>query len=166
MYTLLLHFCTYLFFLFSCVVSSGLTVDISLIRLWFVSAYPNVYYIWTLQAIEEIRSNHKEPVNFLYLCHHPYSTNRIIKYGLVFPLSLVLVVSLVFSVEYSKGQSITDVSKFSTQPEIGTEEEPTVKDDTEDEETIEDDVPEPTDEEDNETVTNIPLRDLLEQIWG
>jgi hypothetical protein len=76
----------------------------------------------------------------------------------VFPLSLVLVVSLAFSIEYSKGQSITDVSKFSTQTEIGTEEEPTIEDDTEEEETIQDDEPEPTDEEDNDTVTTVPLK--------
>jgi hypothetical protein len=74
----------------------------------------------------------------------------------MFPLSLVLVVSLAFSVEYSKGQSITDVSKFTTRPDIGTEEEPTINDDAEEEETVIDDEPEPTDEEDNDTVTSVP----------
>lgn len=95
---------------------------------------------------------------YLYICYHPYSTNRIIKHGLVFPISLVLVVSLAFSVEYSKGQSIPDVSKFTTRPDIGTEEEPTINDDAEEEQTIEDDEPEPesTDEEDNDTVTSAP----------
>ena len=86
----------------------------------------------------------------------PLSTNRIIKYGLVIPLWLVLVVSLVFSAEYSKAQSITDVSKFTTQSDTGTEEEPTIKDDMEEEETREDDVPEVADEEDNDTVTSVP----------
>ena len=67
-------------------------------------------------------------------------------------------ISLGFGIQYSKGQSITDVSKFTTRPDIGTEEEPTIKDDVEEEETIEDDEtePEPTDEEDNDTVTSVP----------
>ena len=53
---------------------------------------------------------------------------------------------------------MTDVSKFTTRPDIGTEEEPTIEDDTEEEETIQDDEPEPTDEEDNDTVTTVPLK--------
>ena len=111
---------------------------------------------------------------FLYIYYLFYSTNRIIKYGLAFPLSLVLLVSLAFSVEYSKGQSMTDVSEFTTRPDIGTEEEeePTIKDDVNEEETIKDDAkddlkvkedepePEPTNEEekDNDTVTTVPLK--------
>jgi hypothetical protein len=47
-------------------------------------------------------------------------------------------VSLAFSLEYSKGQGITDVSKFTTEPDIGMEEEPTIKDDTEEEPTKDD----------------------------
>lgn len=42
------------------------------------------------------------------------------------------------------------------QPDIGTEEEPTINDDAEEEETIEEDEPEPTDEENNDTVTSVP----------
>lgn len=68
----------------------------------------------------------------------------------------LLAVSLVFTGEYSKGQSTSDVSKFSTRPDIGTEEEPTINDDAEEEETMEDDETEPTDEEENDTVTSVP----------
>lgn len=75
----------------------------------------------------------------------------------MFPLTCVLVVSLAFSVEYSQGQSITDVSKFTNETEIRSEEEETIKDYAEEEQTLKDDEPdpEPTDEEDNDTVASV-----------
>jgi len=57
--------------------------------------------------------------------------NRIIKNGLTFPLMFILVVSIIFNVQYSNAESIIQVSKFPTGPEIGTEEELTVKDEEE-----------------------------------
>lgn len=69
----------------------------------------------------------------------------------------LLVVSLALNGEYLKGQSTSDVSKFSSRPDIGIEDEPTINDDAEEEETTEEeDEPQPTDEEDNDTVTSVP----------